>query len=1260
MTKVFNVRFVLFCILLLAVFLRVWYLYEIYRYAPDYSALQQDPEVQDYFARAILTGDWSVPEGVTDPEMRTTPFFRPPGHGYFLSFLYRFISDSYMTPRIINAIAGILTVLLSYYLGKAIFNEWVGVIFSFLVATYGVFVYWEGEVNDPALFVFFVVLIFYILYRWSIYKKWYWCILLGLVIGAYATMRPNILSFGPFIALWMVWITLKERKYFAFVPSWIALFIFTFIPIIPITLRNYVASGEWVLISTYFGENLFIGNNPEADGTTPWNQYLQKLEGTGNWTARDYVNVVKGLGKELGIKNLKHADASKIFAQMAIEYIKNHPKETAIQVLKKAILLWCPIEITCNKVVYYEIKHYPPLKYLPTFPWAGGLFITGTMLLIFNIKSGFKKKKLSQLFVYSDGTYSVELLLIIYLFIATYLGSFLMFFVNGRARVPVIPLFLLIGANVIYFLWLCLKNKNYLVLTRWLSVLFISFIFISVKWVPFEPDLARWHYQRADSYLRRGEIEKALEEAQTLIYMPRSLPYMHHRLGKDLYKAGYFKEAKEQFEKGIRLDPSYQDMFYYLGKTYLALKDDDKAEKYFRKSLELNPDDARSHNEIGEILERQGNWKEALAHYEKALKIVPDFTYVLDKYGRILSSQGRSEEALAFYKKALETDPSYQDVYYLIGRELRNLGRLEEARNTLVKAIELNPKDARALCELGNILADDGEWDTAGDYYQQAISAKPDFAYAYERLGRILFAKDNLNEAENSFKKAIELNPEYQDSIYLLGCVVKKQERLNEAETYFRKAVELNVRDARAWNELGEIMEIKKDYEQAVYCYEKALEAYPQFSYVIAKMGAIYANQGEYEKSLEKLKLALNVNPDFQNVCYMIGQVLSRMGNKEEAITYLEKAIKMNPNDARAHRELAILIQDDDPEKAIEHFKKALEIVPDFTLVLNNWGSLLVKLNKWDEAEKKFYEALKIRPNDELAYYNLAQLAEKRGNTEEAIELYQKGMVNSPDNSYIPYDLGVLYDRMGRMKEAEEMYNKALEIDDKNPLAYNNLGYHAFLAGDMDKAIEFYQKSLSIKPDLINALYNIAEAFYAKGELEKVISYFEKALEKQPKDHNLHNALGFYALQVNMYDLAEKHLKEAINLQYKFPLAWRNLGNLYKIQKRYDEAEKAYKTAIEIYPSDGEGWADYALFKKEAGHFEEALSLFQEALRRYKDKENISNESIVKALLEIADVYIMLNQKEKANEILEEVLKIQPDNEDVKRMLTKIDKVEKH
>jgi len=56
-------------ILVVAVLLRVWYLAEVVK-APDFAELRQDLSVQDYHARAILSGDWTLPEGRSDPKNR--------------------------------------------------------------------------------------------------------------------------------------------------------------------------------------------------------------------------------------------------------------------------------------------------------------------------------------------------------------------------------------------------------------------------------------------------------------------------------------------------------------------------------------------------------------------------------------------------------------------------------------------------------------------------------------------------------------------------------------------------------------------------------------------------------------------------------------------------------------------------------------------------------------------------------------------------------------------------------------------------------------------------------------------------------------------------------------------------------------------------------------------------------------------------------------------------------------------------------------
>ncbi|HPA41888.1 MAG TPA: glycosyltransferase family 39 protein [Candidatus Hydrogenedentes bacterium] len=311
-------------ILLLGLLLRVAYLSQVAQ-APDFAALQQDPQVQDYFARAILSGDWSVPEGATDPEMRTTPFFRPPGYGYLLTAVYWLTDGSYLAPRLLNLFLGLGTIVVLFLLGRALFSPAAGLFSAFCAAVLGIFVYWEGEVNDPALFVFLFPLLVYVLFLWSRNCSPGWAVLAGLIFGSYALMRPNILGLGPLAAAWMVWVAWRRGRLARIPASWLLLLVTTVLVVIPVTVRNYVASGEFVPIATYFGENLLIGNDPDADGVTPWLPYLQELEGTGNWTAQDYINVVKGVRKELGRPEMTHTEVSSYFADRAKAFMRATP-----------------------------------------------------------------------------------------------------------------------------------------------------------------------------------------------------------------------------------------------------------------------------------------------------------------------------------------------------------------------------------------------------------------------------------------------------------------------------------------------------------------------------------------------------------------------------------------------------------------------------------------------------------------------------------------------------------------------------------------------------------------------------------------------------------------------------------------------------------------------------------------------------------------------------------------------------------------------
>jgi hypothetical protein len=253
-------------------------------------------------------------------------------------------------------------------------------------------------------------------------------------------MRPNILLFGPFLAAWMLWVARRAGRLPRVPASWTALLCATLAVIAPVTTRNWLVSGEFVPVSTYFGQNLFIGNSAESDGFTPWTPYLQKLEGTGQFSVWVYNNIVRGLGREVGKENLTHSEASSIFARKALDHIRAHPGHALRLTLRKAVLFWSPREITGNKVVEQDRRHYPPLKYLPGFWLTGGLFLAGLLTLGWDRLRGRRCG-------------DPELLALLLVFVLVYYVSFLPFFVNARARHPLAGLFLLLGAAALPAPW---------------------------------------------------------------------------------------------------------------------------------------------------------------------------------------------------------------------------------------------------------------------------------------------------------------------------------------------------------------------------------------------------------------------------------------------------------------------------------------------------------------------------------------------------------------------------------------------------------------------------------------------------------------------------------------------------------------------------------------------------------------------------------------------------------------------------------------
>ena len=157
---------------------------------------------------------------------------------------------------------------------------------------------------------------------------------------------------------------------------------------------------------------------------------------------------------------------------------------------------------------------------------------------------------------------------------------------------------------------------------------------------------------------------------------------------------------------------------------------------------------------------------------------------------------------------------------------------------------------------------------------------------------------------------------------------------------------------------------------------------------------------------------------------------------------------------------------------AIDNYKKALVIKPDYADAFCNIGIVQKKIGELDESILSYKKAIKFNPLHAVAYYNLGDALKGQGKLEEAVEVYNKAVAIKPEYADAYYNLGNALKDQGKLEEAVEVYNKALKIKPDYVEAYSNLGVVLIDQGKLREAVEVYNKALSLKPNDAYAVEN--------------------------------------------------------------------------------------------------------------------------------------------------------------------------------------------
>ena len=681
---------VLGAILLAGLGLRAAYVGELVG-KPDFDAPLADAQYNDYWARGLATGDWTPPAGVPDPGIQSTPYFRPPGYPYFLAAVYYVFGTGYLVPRVVQMILGLASCVLVFLLGRALFGRVAGLVGAGLMAVYWGFVYFEGELQPPALLVFLSLVLMHVLRRWTVRPTYVWATVGGLLRGLLALVRPNVLLLVPVVIVWMWWVLRGRDAGKRFLLAALAALGGVVVMIAPATIRNYAVAHDLVLISSNGGVNLYIGNNSLTSLVTPRIPDIEQLAGRSGWSLFAYPEIVRGVEAQTQ-RTMKYSEVSRYFARRAFEFIRANPGKALGYAVDRALLLWGPREVSNNKALHFERKQSAMLWLLPGFPLALSGFLVGLVVWLFDRRATRRHEEETE----PDARPQRELLILILLFLVVYSASFLPFLAAGRFRVPLVPFLLMFAGYALCRLAQHAAARRVgpaaLCGVGWLALYGLA----SVPLVSYEPDLGRWHLDRASAYVLKGEPEGAITEYEAAIAANPGYPAIYAEFGSLLVTQGEFDEAIANYRKGIELNPSFAELRRTLAELLLHLDRVDEAIAEYRAALEKSPGNAEAWYNLGRALSRASSNDEAQAAYQRALQVDPEFAEARVNLGVILKGKGNLAEAERELRRALDVNPNMFEAHYNLANALAAQGRIDEAIRSLSAALHIRPDNVAA------------------------------------------------------------------------------------------------------------------------------------------------------------------------------------------------------------------------------------------------------------------------------------------------------------------------------------------------------------------------------------------------------------------------------------------------------------------------------------------------------------------------------------------------------------------------------------
>ena len=294
-------------------------------------------------------------------------------------------------------------------------------------------------------------------------------------------------------------------------------------------------------------------------------------------------------------------------------------------------------------------------------------------------------------------------------------------------------------------------------------------------------------------------------------------------------------------------------------------------------------------------------------------------------------------------------------------------------------------------------------------------------------------------------------------------------------------------------------------------------------------------NNGKFQNAISAIKGLNNEYPNVPLLFNILGACYKSLGQFDGALQMFKTAIKIKPDYAEAHFNIGAIFQEyDKHDEAINSYKEALKLIPGYHDAHNNLGILFLDIGQLSDSVEHFEWAIAYKPDFAEAHNNLGSAMQKLEQLDAALNCYKKAILLKPDYSQAHNNIGILFQKLGKVDSAQLSFELAISHQPDNASAHHNLStLKKYIVNDPQ--IAQMQSLISLnnlnKSDKIYLSFALAKASEDLGKKNEFIEFLDQGnrLRKEELDFSFDKSENDNVIIKNLFRQPSSLIKNLID-----------------------------------------------------------------------------------------------------------------------------------